>query len=77
MVAQRNIHTLITIGKRAEDIAKQAKKDGTNADVHIFTDVTGVLDVLKPKLDRDTIVLIKGPMSSRSMIEFANNLKDI
>lgn len=77
MVAERNIHTLITIGKRAEDIAKQAKEDGTNAEVLIFKDVTGVLDVLKPKLDSDTIVLIKGPMSSRSMIEFANNLKDI
>ncbi len=77
MVAKRNIQTLITIGKRAEDIAKQALKDGTNAEVHIFKDVTGVLDVLKPKLDPETIVLIKGPMSSRSMIEFANNLKDI
>ncbi|QDQ02573.1 UDP-N-acetylmuramoyl-tripeptide--D-alanyl-D-alanine ligase [Lysinibacillus fusiformis] len=76
MVATRKIQTLITIGKRAEDIAKQAVKDGTNADVHIFKDVTGVLDVLKPILDPDTIVLIKGPMSSRSMIEFANNLKD-
>ncbi|MGE7090462.1 UDP-N-acetylmuramoyl-tripeptide--D-alanyl-D-alanine ligase [Lysinibacillus sp. NPDC048646] len=77
MVAKRNIQTLITIGKRAEDIAKQALKDGTSAEVHIFKDVTGVLDVLKPKLDPETIVLIKGPMSSRSMIEFANNLKDI
>jgi len=75
MVAERNIDTLITIGKRAEDIAAQAKEDGTNAEIHIFQDVTGILKILKPKLDKDTIVLIKGPMSSKSMIEFANQLK--
>lgn len=76
MVAKRNIHTLITIGKRAENIANQALKEGTKADVHTFKDVSGVLDVLKTKLDSETIVLIKGPMSSKSMIEFANQLKN-
>ncbi|MFJ7666873.1 UDP-N-acetylmuramoyl-tripeptide--D-alanyl-D-alanine ligase [Lysinibacillus sp. NPDC097195] len=75
MVAQRNIDTLITIGKRAEDIAAQAKKDGTSAEVHMFKDVTGILEILQPKLDKDTVVLIKGPMSSKSMIDFANKLK--
>ncbi len=76
MVALRKIDTLITIGKRAEKIADQAQKDGTSAEVHTFKEVAGVLEVLKPKLDADTIVLIKGPMSSRSMIEFANKLKN-
>lgn len=76
MVAERKIDTLITIGKRAEKIADQAQKDGTSAEVHTFKEVTGVLELLKPKLDADTIVLIKGPMSSRSMIEFANTLKN-
>ena len=52
-------------------------EEGTKAEVHMYKDVTGVLDVLKPNLDRDTIVLIKGPMSSRAMIEFANCIKDI
>lgn len=75
MVAQRNIHMLFTIGNKARDIAKQAIEDGTQAEVHIFQDVTGVLEKLKPHLDRNTIVLIKGPMSSRSMIEFAKALK--
>lgn len=76
MVASREIDTLITIGKRAEKIADQAQKDGTQAEVHSFKEVTGVLELLKPKLDADTIVLIKGPMSSRSMIDFANKLKN-
>ncbi|MGG0656973.1 UDP-N-acetylmuramoyl-tripeptide--D-alanyl-D-alanine ligase [Rummeliibacillus pycnus] len=76
MVAQRNVHMLITIGKKAEEIAIQAKKEGTNAEVHIFENVKGILDILKPILDSDTILLIKGPMSSRAMIEFAKNLKN-
>lgn len=76
MVATRNIHTLITIGGKAEEIAKQAIEDGTKANVHVFKDVTGVMNVLKPILDGQAILLIKGPMSSRSMIDFANSLKE-
>ncbi|QGG51177.1 UDP-N-acetylmuramoyl-tripeptide--D-alanyl-D-alanine ligase [Lysinibacillus pakistanensis] len=76
LVAKRDIHTLITIGNRAEHIAKQAIKEGSKAEIHIFKDVAGVLDLLKSQLDSETIVLIKGPMSSRSMIEFANQLKE-
>lgn len=77
MVAQRNIHMLFTIGEKAENIAKQAIEEGTQAEVHIFKDVRGVLDSLKPHLDSNTILLIKGPMSSRSMIAFANELKEL
>ncbi|TQR18710.1 UDP-N-acetylmuramoyl-tripeptide--D-alanyl-D-alanine ligase [Psychrobacillus vulpis] len=76
MVAQRDIHTLITIGSKAEDIAIQAKKDGTKANVYSFKDVNGVMDILKPMLDNRAVLLIKGPMSSRSMISFANSLKE-
>lgn len=75
MVAQRNIHTLITIGSKAEEIAKQAVQDGSKAAIHALQDVTGLKDRLAPLLDRDTILLIKGPMSSRSMIEFADSIK--
>lgn len=77
MVAQRNIHMLFTIGEKAQNIAKQAIEEGTKANVHIFKDVSGVLESLKPNLDHNTIVLIKGPMSSRSMIEFAKALKEL
>jgi UDP-N-acetylmuramoyl-tripeptide--D-alanyl-D-alanine ligase len=75
MIAKRNIHTLITIGSKAEEIAKTAIKDGTKADVHMFKDVNGVMEILQPKLDKQAVLLIKGPMSSRSMIDFANKLK--
>ena len=75
MVAKRNIHTLITIGSKAEEIAKQAIQDGSKATIHMIKEVTGLKELLELLLDSDAIVLIKGPMSSRSMIEFASGLK--
>ncbi|MBS4172207.1 UDP-N-acetylmuramoyl-tripeptide--D-alanyl-D-alanine ligase [Bacillus sp. FJAT-49736] len=75
MVAKRNIHTLITIGKKAEEIANQAIEDGTKAKVYKFYNVNGVREVVDPILDSGSLLLIKGPMSSRSMIDFANELK--
>ncbi len=75
MVAKRNIHTLITIGSKAEEIARQAIRDGSKATIHMFKEVKELKDILEPVLNSDTILLIKGPMSSRSMIEFANRLK--
>ncbi len=75
LIAKQSIDTLITIGNSAKEIALQAKADGTTARVHSFTDVTGVMDLLKKILTKDAIVLIKGPMSSRSMIGFASELK--
>ncbi|WP_391119356.1 UDP-N-acetylmuramoyl-tripeptide--D-alanyl-D-alanine ligase [Psychrobacillus sp. L3] len=76
LVAKRNIHTLITIGSKAEEIARKAMEEGSKADVHMFKDTKGVMEVLQPKLDNQAVLLIKGPMSSRSMIEFANKLKE-
>ncbi|KXH79766.1 UDP-N-acetylmuramoyl-tripeptide--D-alanyl-D-alanine ligase [Sporosarcina sp. HYO08] len=76
LVAKRAIHTLITIGKQSEEISKKAIEDGTKANVHHFQDVTGVFDLLASELDEQTVVLIKGPMSSRSMIAFAKALKE-
>ncbi|EKN70699.1 UDP-N-acetylmuramyl pentapeptide synthase [Neobacillus bataviensis LMG 21833] len=75
LVAKRNIHTLITIGNKAEEIARQASQDGSKANIHMFKDVKGLKEVLDPILDSNAILLIKGPMSSRSMIDFANSLK--
>ncbi|WP_336823959.1 UDP-N-acetylmuramoyl-tripeptide--D-alanyl-D-alanine ligase [Sporosarcina sp. USHLN248] len=75
-IAQRNIHALLTIGKKARQIAKQASADGSNAIIRIYQDVNGVEEFLYPQLDEKTIVLIKGPMSSRSLIEFAERLKN-
>ncbi|MBY0121278.1 Mur ligase family protein [Bacillus sp. S/N-304-OC-R1] len=75
MIAKKNIHTLITIGKKAEEIARQATKDGSRANIHTFANVEGINKILQPILNDRAILLIKGPMSSRSMIDFANSLK--
>lgn len=75
MVADRNIHTLITIGKKAEEIARQAKRDGSSANIKIFENVKDIGNRLDHLFDDQSLVLIKGPMSSRGMIEFAKSLK--
>lgn len=75
MVADRDIHTLITIGKKAEEIARQAKRDGSTANIKIFENVNDIGNRLDDLFDERSLVLIKGPMSSRGMIEFAKSLK--
>lgn len=75
MVADRNIHTLITIGKKAEEIARQALRDGSTANIRIFENVETIGNRLDHLFDDKSLVLIKGPMSSRGMIEFAKSLK--
>lgn len=75
VVASYSIHTLITVGTKAEDIARQAILDGITAEVYRYKDIQGVYELLQHKLDANSIVLIKGPMSSRAMIQFAQQLK--
>lgn len=75
MVASRNIHTLITIGMKAEEIAKQAKRDGSTANISSFQNVNEIGNQLDSIIDEHSLVLIKGPMSSRGMIAFAKSLK--
>ncbi|MBS4216933.1 UDP-N-acetylmuramoyl-tripeptide--D-alanyl-D-alanine ligase [Bacillus sp. FJAT-49711] len=74
-IANRKVHTLITIGRKAEEIARQVIREKPNANVYMFKDIRGVKEVVTPILNSDAILLIKGPMSSRSMIDFANSLK--
>lgn len=75
LIAKRNIHTLVTIGQKAVEIAKQAEKDGSTASIQTFRDATEIGDRLDHLLDEESVVLIKGPMSSRSMINLARRLK--
>ncbi|MDN4607594.1 UDP-N-acetylmuramoyl-tripeptide--D-alanyl-D-alanine ligase [Sporosarcina highlanderae] len=75
MIAKRNIGTLITIGKKAKEIATQAKMDGSTATILSFEKVNEIGDKLYHLFDEKSLVLIKGPMSSRGMIDFAEKLK--
>lgn len=75
LVAKQPIHMLITVGSKAQEIARQAVVEKTAAEVHSFLKIEGVLELLQPHLDSETILLIKGPMSSREMIDFAEQLQ--
>ncbi|OES45287.1 UDP-N-acetylmuramoyl-tripeptide--D-alanyl-D-alanine ligase [Domibacillus iocasae] len=75
MVAERTFDTLITIGEKAKEIGRQALQDGFKGNVHQFQTVEGILEIVKDKVDEHTLLLIKGPMKSRSMIALAQQLK--
>lgn len=75
MIAKRKIGTLITIGKKAVEIANQARKDGSTATIMSYEHVNEIGSRVDHLLDEKSLVLIKGPMSSRGMIEFAKRLK--
>jgi UDP-N-acetylmuramoyl-tripeptide--D-alanyl-D-alanine ligase len=75
MVAERMFDTLITIGEKAKEIGKQALRDGFKGHVHMFLTVEGVKEILENKLEDHSLLLIKGPMKSRSMIDLASSLK--
>lgn len=75
LIAKRDIHTLVTVGDKAEEIAKQAVRDKSSSRIHSFKNAEGLFDNIAPLLDDKSIVLIKGPMSSRAMIALAEKLK--
>ncbi|MFC0523298.1 UDP-N-acetylmuramoyl-tripeptide--D-alanyl-D-alanine ligase [Pontibacillus salicampi] len=76
LVAHHPAKTLITIGKKAKNIALQAERDGFKGTIYTFANGKGVEEVLLPMLDENTLVLVKGPMSSRAMIALAQQLKE-
>ncbi|MBD7985913.1 UDP-N-acetylmuramoyl-tripeptide--D-alanyl-D-alanine ligase [Sporosarcina sp. Sa2YVA2] len=75
LVATKKVHTLITIGKKAEEIARQAAKDGSDATIKIFESANDIGNYVNEIVDENSLVLIKGPMSSRAMIALAESLK--
>ncbi|HJV31909.1 MAG TPA: UDP-N-acetylmuramoyl-tripeptide--D-alanyl-D-alanine ligase [Bacillales bacterium] len=75
IVAKKRYDTLITIGEKAVEIGKQALKDHFQGQVYMFPTVDGVKEILENLLDDQSLLLIKGPMKSRSMIDLASSLK--
>lgn len=75
LIAEQPIDLLITIGSKAEEIGRQAKRAGSQAEIRMLKQVEGVEKIVAPLLDQNTIVLIKGPMSSKGLIEFAKGLR--
>ncbi|QTD42062.1 UDP-N-acetylmuramoyl-tripeptide--D-alanyl-D-alanine ligase [Sporosarcina sp. Te-1] len=75
VIAEQPIDLLITIGNKAEEIGRQAKRAGSEADIRMLKEVEGIEDIIVPLLDENTLVLIKGPMSSKDLIDFAKGLR--
>lgn len=64
LLAKGRVQTLVTVGKKAQEIARQAVLDGFLGSVHQYDNVDGLAELLLPQLDASTVVLIKGPMAS-------------
>ncbi|WLR43128.1 UDP-N-acetylmuramoyl-tripeptide--D-alanyl-D-alanine ligase [Bacillus carboniphilus] len=75
-VSEYTVDYLITIGDKAQFISSQAIEDGFKGSVNHFETTEGVFEQLVSLLNEDTILLIKGPMKSKSMIELAQKLKE-
>ncbi|WP_342599951.1 UDP-N-acetylmuramoyl-tripeptide--D-alanyl-D-alanine ligase [Psychrobacillus sp. FSL H8-0483] len=75
LVYQIGVDVLITIGQHARIIADYAVKLGFNSPVYTFNNNTLVYDLLDKIVDSDTIILIKGDMYSKTIIELASKLR--
>jgi UDP-N-acetylmuramoyl-tripeptide--D-alanyl-D-alanine ligase len=75
LVAGKNIDTLFTIGKKAREIGHQAIRDRFKGKVYLMDNALQLKALLEGIIDQNTLILIKGPMSSRSMVNLANGLK--
>ena len=75
LIYQIGVDVLITIGEHARIMADQAVKSGLISPVHTFNNSILVFDLLKNIVDENTIILIKGDMYSKPIIELAVKLR--
>lgn len=75
LVHKIGVDTLITIGLHAKIIADQAVKSGLKAKVYAFNNNILAYRLLEELVDENTIVLIKGDMYSKPVIELALKMR--
>ena len=75
IISESDVDVLITIGFHARIMADYLLKIETTSTVYSFNNSTLVFDLLKEIVDENTIVLIKGDMYSKPMIELASKLR--
>ena len=75
LIYQIGVDVLITIGEHARIMADQAVYCGLNAPVYTFNNSILVFDLLKRITNENTIILIKGDMYSKPIIELAVKLR--
>ncbi|WNS75838.1 Mur ligase family protein [Bacillus sp. DTU_2020_1000418_1_SI_GHA_SEK_038] len=76
MIAQHDVDILIVKGNSlARIMADQAEKSSTNLQTYSYSKSSDVYRLLKKIIDENTIVLLKGNMYSKEMIELASKLR--
>lgn len=75
LIYEKDVDVLITVGEHAKIIADSVVKLGFKKPVYSFKNSILVYDLLNKIVDHNTIILIKGDMYSKTMIELANNLR--
>lgn len=75
LIAQIGVDVLITIGEHARIMADHVVASGLNTRVYTFNNSILVMDLLKKIVDEHTIVLIKGDMYSKAIIDLAVKLR--
>ncbi|MCG7344918.1 UDP-N-acetylmuramoyl-tripeptide--D-alanyl-D-alanine ligase [Sporosarcina sp. ACRSL] len=75
MIAKNGVDVLITVGSKAAEIAKQAKRKGLKGDVYMFPTIHGVEALLKRILDKNSILLIKSSSTNDEIVKLKSKLK--
>lgn len=75
LIYRIGVDVLITIGQHASIIAEHAVKMGFSSPVYTFNNTILVYDLLNKIVDSNTVVLIKGDMYSKPIIELASKLR--
>ncbi|CAH2714589.1 UDP-N-acetylmuramoyl-tripeptide--D-alanyl-D-alanine ligase [Neobacillus rhizosphaerae] len=75
IICEKGVDVLITIGEHARIMADHAVENGLNAQVYTFKNSPLAYDLLTKIVDQETIVLIKGDMYSKAIIDLASKLR--
>lgn len=75
IVRDKGVDILITVGEHAKIIANHALELGIQAQVYRFNNSVLAYELLKDRIDSNTIILIKGDMYSKTMFDLATKLK--
>lgn len=75
MVTELGVDTLITVGKMAEVIGRQALKNGLKGEIYSFPTIGGVYEFLKVVLDQNTLMLVKCSSHDLPILALIKRLK--
>ncbi|MFS0690004.1 UDP-N-acetylmuramoyl-tripeptide--D-alanyl-D-alanine ligase [Sporosarcina sp. 179-K 8C2 HS] len=75
MIAENGVDVLITVGSKAAEIAKQAKRKGLKGKVYTFPTIHGVEELLKKILDKNSILLVKSSSTNDEIMKLKSKLK--